>query len=268
MKSETGALRYNEGKVRYSLLPKFALEQVARVFTYGCQKYNDYNWKKGLNWTDVCDSLERHLQAWKSSEDFDKESGLYHLAHLATNALFLLEYYKIFPQGDNRNIMPMPKIGLDIDDVLADFCGAWQNKWGYEPPLAWEFSYSTKDKFASFSKDEYEQFIMSLHPKVSPLDIPFEPHCYITSRSVDSDVTKAWLEKHRFPTKPVYTVGHGMSKLEVAKQSGIDWFVDDSYTTFKEFNDNGICCFLFDMPHNQRFDVGFKRIHSLTELKW
>lgn len=75
-----------------------------------------------------------------------------------------------------------------------------------------------------------------------------------------------WLDKNGFPAVPVYSVGHGVSKVDVAKRSGIDIFVDDRYENFVELNQNGICCFLFDAPHNQRYNVGYKRIKSLNDL--
>jgi uncharacterized HAD superfamily protein len=74
------------------------------------------------------------------------------------------------------------------------------------------------------------------------------------------------LDDNGFPTKPVFCVGVGQSKVDVAKQTGIDIFVDDSFDNFKALNAAGICCFLYDTPHNQRYDVGYKRIHSLKEL--
>lgn len=96
------ANRYNEGKLRYDLVPVFALKEVTRVFTYGAIKYAPDNWRKGLPWTGCIASLERHLQAFKGGEDVDSESGLFHMAHLAVNALFLLEYYKTHPELDDR----------------------------------------------------------------------------------------------------------------------------------------------------------------------
>jgi len=269
--ANTGALRYNEGKLRFDLLPSFALKQIARVFGYGANKYTteingDYNWKKGLPWMQTCASLERHLQAWKAGEDYDKESGELHLAHLATNAMFLLEYYKIYPQGDDRNNAPSPKIGLDIDEVLADWVGAWIERFGEDVPESWNFSYLNGSRFSLFTEYELNDFYLSIKPKIKPSDIPFEPHCYITSRSIPVQITKTWLELNKFPTCPVYSVGFGQSKVEVAKESGIDWFVDDSFEHFTELNKAGIACFLMDAPHNRRYDVGFKRIHGLNEL--
>ena len=65
---------------------------------------------------------------------------------------------------------------------------------------------------------------------------------------------------------PVYSVGLSESKIDVAKRSGIDIFVDDRFENFVELNQAGICCYLFDASHNQRYEVGYKRIKSLREL--
>ena len=96
------ALRYNEGKTRYDLVPTFAHEQLAKTLTVGADKYGDQNWRKGMSWSSVIASLERHLAAIKRGEDYDLESGLLHSAHVMCNAAFLTEYYKIHPQGDDR----------------------------------------------------------------------------------------------------------------------------------------------------------------------
>jgi uncharacterized HAD superfamily protein len=107
---------------------------------------------------------------------------------------------------------------------------------------------------------------MNLRPLIKPEDLPFEPHCYITSRGIDSKLTGKWLEKVGFPAKPVYTVEMGRSKVEMAKKSGIEIFVDDSFKNFQELNKEGICTFLMDRPHNKKYDVGYKRIHSLDQI--
>ena len=88
----------------------------------------------------------------------------------------------------------------------------------------------------------------------------------MTSRPVETSITIKWLEKHGFPLRPVHTVPPNSSKLEVIKNAGVDIFVDDRFDTFRELNSNGVCCYLFDAPHNRRYNVGAKRLHSLKEL--
>jgi uncharacterized HAD superfamily protein len=79
-------------------------------------------------------------------------------------------------------------------------------------------------------------------------------------------VTKQWLQKHGFPLKPVFHVKNREDKLRVAKEMELDYFVDDNYDTYRMMNDGGICCFLLDAQHNQKYNVGYRRIKSLKEL--
>lgn len=89
----------DKGKLRYSLLtegmPK-GLEAVVEVLEYGAIKYEPHNWQK------VEGGIERYKEALlrhvNNKEGLllarDSESGLLHLAHIACNALFLLELLK------------------------------------------------------------------------------------------------------------------------------------------------------------------------------
>lgn len=265
---ESSGLRFNEGKARYDLLPKFAISQMAAVMTYGANKYAPRNWEKGMSWSKVTSSLSRHLAAIELGEDYDKETGLLHAAHVMTNAAFLTEYYKIAPQYDDRALgfLKGRKIGLDIDGVLADFVKAINLAAGTQShvPLHWNDPI-IRDTFEKV-KPKYE-FWRNIPVLTAAKDIPFEPHCYITTRSVDPMITQEWLDKHQFPRATLYTLGSGVSKVEVAKKADIDVFVDDNFDNFRELNAAGVFCYLFDAPHNQHYNVGHRRIKSLNELR-
>lgn len=84
--------RYNEGKPRWSLVDFSSLEPLVRVLEYGAKKYDDDNWKKGLPFKEVCESMMRHLIAFMGGEDLDQESHQPHLGHIMANCMFL-EYY-------------------------------------------------------------------------------------------------------------------------------------------------------------------------------
>lgn len=260
------ALRYDTGKTMHELLPAHALDELAKVYTMGAKKYAPNNWRKGMKWSRVIASLKRHLNYLEQGIDYDDESQLLHAAHVAWNAITLLEYYKIYPQGDDRHhsYLHRPKIGLDIDEVLADWVGHWTKYHGQEIPEIWNFDRDIKSKFDSLKDNK--DFWLSIPVKTKPSDITFEPHCYITSRSIPVEWTQEWLDSNGFPTMPVYSVGHNESKVEVAIKSGIEIFVDDRYENFVELNNAGICTFLFDAPHNKRYNVGYKRIQNLKEL--
>jgi len=97
------AARFDEGKLRYELIPSYPLEELAKVYTYGAQKYDDDNWRKGLNWLKTIGSLLRHVYAWKKGETLDPESNCHHLAMAAWNCISLMSYEKYLVGIDNRH---------------------------------------------------------------------------------------------------------------------------------------------------------------------
>lgn len=277
-----GGLRFNQNKLRYDLQPKHAIREFTKVWTKGAEKYTvrdeggniiksgDHNWENGFSWTSVIASLKRHLAAIESLEDYDSDTAELHSAHIMCNAAMLTEFYFTFPQGDDRRInFPVAKIGLDLDDVIVDFIGGWKTLFNLKDlPNAWYFDRDILHKFEDLkNKGTLDEFYLSLKPKVNPCDIPFEPHCYITSRPVDTSISEKWLDLHGFPARPVYTVKVNESKVDVARKAGITHFVDDKYENWSELNHNGICTYLFDAAHNQRYNVGHFRIKDLRRLE-
>ncbi len=291
MEHNMQARRYTNGKLRYELIPNNFLKELTKVYTIGADKYTIKdeqgniiddgadNWRKGLSWKQTLGAIQRHLEKFKNGEDFDydypkeyldKYGPSYHLANAAWGIATLLEYYKIHPELDDRShkYLNAPKIGLDIDEVICDWLTDWCNYWGISVPDTWFFDRNIMDKFKQMEKDgKLDGFYLNLKPLVNASDIPFEPHCYVTSRPVSTKVTEQWLDKNGFSQRPVMTVGLGKSKVDVLKEAGIDMFIDDRYENFVELNKNGICCFLMDMPHNRRYDVGYKRIYGFDDFK-
>lgn len=101
-KNQGKAVKNDALKPRMSLIPQLAKYQVAKVMTYGEEKYEAYNWMNGFQWTLLTDAIDRHLTPWLCGEDNDKESGLPHLAHLACNAMMALENCYLHPELDDR----------------------------------------------------------------------------------------------------------------------------------------------------------------------
>ena len=87
--------KYDAGKPRMDLVlrgfPQGLLE-VAKVLTFGANKYAAHAWKNVPNAVSRYEAaLLRHLIAHSKGEVVDPESGLPHLAHAACNMMFLLE---------------------------------------------------------------------------------------------------------------------------------------------------------------------------------
>lgn len=96
--------RFNEGKLRWSLVSWKALQPMVKVLEFGATKYSDHNWKKGLKYTEICESLQRHLNAFVEGENDDPESKLSHIGHILCNAMFLSYMYLFKKDMDDRDI--------------------------------------------------------------------------------------------------------------------------------------------------------------------
>lgn len=85
--------RYNAGKVQTREIdPNFILG-IGEVLTKSRAKYEAYNWTKSTKLSTPYESMMRHIMAFQSGEDFDKETQSHHLLHAATNLMFM--YYHI-----------------------------------------------------------------------------------------------------------------------------------------------------------------------------
>ena len=96
------AIKYDNDKLRFDLLDPWAIEALARVYSYGAEKYADRNMEKGLAWGRLYGACMRHLWAFWRGEDNDKESGLPHLAHAAWNCITLLAHSRSHRKLDDR----------------------------------------------------------------------------------------------------------------------------------------------------------------------
>lgn len=83
------AQKFDSGKPRMDLLDPAFLEGVARVLTFGAQKYEPHNWRKGLDWSRLYAACQRHLSAFAKGAEFDGETGESHLLHAACCLMFL-----------------------------------------------------------------------------------------------------------------------------------------------------------------------------------
>ena len=84
-------VKYDGGKLEWSLIPLQSLREIIKALMHGAKKYAPHNWMKVEHAKDrYWDAAMRHLTDWKDGEQMDRESGLNHLAHAGCCILFIL----------------------------------------------------------------------------------------------------------------------------------------------------------------------------------
>lgn len=84
------AIKHDSDKPRYDLIPPLALDEFAKVLTFGAKKYAPDAWKS-VERDRYIAAAGRHWQALLSGETLDEESKLHHAAHLMCCAAFIIE---------------------------------------------------------------------------------------------------------------------------------------------------------------------------------
>ena len=125
MSSEVG-YKADEDKPRLDLVfGDFAnaLWEVGQVGTFGANKYTDSGWIEVDNAIERYSSaMLRHYLQYKSGQIDDPESGFSHLAHVAWNALAILELTK----REDKEV-------VSWKDYIADFYECNQGLYNLEP---------------------------------------------------------------------------------------------------------------------------------------
>lgn len=115
------AIKYDTDKPRTDLLPATSLVEISKVFTFGAVKYSPHNYLQGdgLKYSRLIGALLRHIFAFMSGEDFDKESKMHHLAHAGCCLLMLMETVRVHPENDDRQIRFLDKIKSNEDVQIS-----------------------------------------------------------------------------------------------------------------------------------------------------
>ena len=147
------------------------------------------------------------------------------------------------------------RIGLDIDNTIADFNSGYLKRFGKFPNKDWCITRNVQN--------------ILIHEKDFWLNLPvirtpdFTPRLFCSARVNSKRWTKQYLLKLGL-NSPLYQVpGYHVSKAKILKGK-VDVFVEDSIKNFIDLNLNGIPCLLIDEPTNKEWGpIG--RIYSLRE---
>lgn len=93
-----------DDKLRWELLPLEDVEDIVRVYTAGAKKYGENKWQ------DLPDGIRRykaallrHLVEFDKGNEIDEETGCFHLAQCAWNAIAMLHISKQQKKNGNQN---------------------------------------------------------------------------------------------------------------------------------------------------------------------
>ncbi len=95
--------KYDQGKLRYDMIPNSVIELLIKVMMYGAfdKRYGVDNWKGAKSEEDLkryYNAGRRHDEAHMSGEYIDPESNLPHLAHKLCNDVF-----RLYLEEEKRN---------------------------------------------------------------------------------------------------------------------------------------------------------------------
>jgi hypothetical protein len=76
----------------HALIPWEAMDEIARVYNAGAEKYAAHNWRRGYEWSKSFSAACRHLFAFWRGQDRDPELGTLHLANAAFHLLGLITF--------------------------------------------------------------------------------------------------------------------------------------------------------------------------------
>lgn len=148
----------------------------------------------------------------------------------------------------------MLRIGLDIDEVLADFIGRYYQYFDcVNHPERMREEVITRNVQRILRQDR--DFWVTL-PVINRPD--FEPTLYCTKRVNPKGWTKAWLKANGLPDKPVYQLFSQSGNKAAMIKGRVDVFIDDSVRNVEQLNASGVPALLF-----RKHVDGFKSIFSL-----
>ncbi len=95
-------IKHDQEKPEMALLSATAINEIAKVMTYGKKKYAAHNWRGGISYSRLLSASLRHVFAYIGGESVDSESGVSHLAHACCCLMMILDFEKSNPAMDDR----------------------------------------------------------------------------------------------------------------------------------------------------------------------
>lgn len=112
----TDSKKYDQGKLRWDLLPLNLIEKIVEIYTFGAEKYGPNTWQNledGYNRYKA--AMFRHLMEFEKGNVVDDESGREHLAHMVWNSIAML-----YMSDNTYNIMSHTEMYIKIIEDIEE----------------------------------------------------------------------------------------------------------------------------------------------------
>jgi len=101
-KNVLAGIKYDKGKLDYSLLPIHSTQELVKCYMLGEKKYGRNNWRKGFKLLALFAAIMRHAFAWLGGEDRCPKDGQLHMTSVAWNANTIVELQESGKGEDDR----------------------------------------------------------------------------------------------------------------------------------------------------------------------
>ncbi len=158
--------KYDQGKLRWDLLPLNLIEKVVEIYTFGAEKYGANTWQNledGYNRYKA--AMFRHLMEFEKGNVIDDESGKEHLAHMVWNGIAMLHASENDKCCESKySMIVIPKIGQKLKFQFEHRDGIYNG-------IGTLVSYSLEQNKEEFLVEEEDEVVGALTFNLNKEDI-------------------------------------------------------------------------------------------------
>lgn len=151
----------------------------------------------------------------------------------------------------------MLKIALDLDDTLVQWSKAHERKFNCKINTMTSAEITAQVEQCKKDKDFWSNLELLERPD-------FEPCIYATKRINSKIYTRACLQKHNLPIKPIYQIYTQEGNKGKIIKGHCDVLIDDSWFNVQQCLEVGVPALLITRPHNKHI----KTLYRVNSLKY
>lgn len=145
-------------------------------------------------------------------------------------------------------------IACDLDDCIAIWTAAHEKKFNCKLSLLSDSQITEQVNTLRLDKEFWSNLELLERPD-------FEPCIYATKRINPKSYTRAFLQKHNLPIKPIYQIYSQADNKGRIIKGRCDVLIDDSWFNVQQCLAVGVPALLITRPHNVHIDTPYRVNH-------